>query len=133
MSFTRLTYDKCAYAIELKQSVSPLDYQLYVGKFENKKPCPCNKEGNDLKKCNVALSTRADVENELYNLNRPGTLCPGKKYNPNDESNFKNTYHPPRLCQGHYFITPTGLAPINNNGLKKINTSVAPVESNNKK
>ena len=124
MSFNRLPYDKCAYAVDLKQSVTPLDYQLYVGKFENQKPCPCNEKGNNLENCNVKLETRADVENELYNLNRPGTLCPDKKYNPKDKNNFNNTYHPPRLCQGHYHITPTGLAPVKSNGLKKIKTNL---------
>lgn len=124
MSFDRLMYDKCAYAVDLKQSVTPLDYQLYVGKYENKSPCPCNKKGNNLKNCNVTFGTRVDVENELYNLNRPGTLCPGKKYNPKDKKNFKHTYHPPTLCQGHYFITPTGLDPIKSTGLNKINTKI---------
>ena len=124
MSFNRLPYDKCAYAVDLKQSVTPLDYQLYVGKFENQKPCPCNEKGNNLKNCNVEFGTRADVENELYNLNRPGTLCPNKKYNPKDEKNFNHTYHPPRLCQGHYHITPTGLAPVKSNGLKKVETKL---------
>lgn len=123
MSFNRLSYDSCAYATDLKQSVTPLDYQLYVGKFENKKPCPCNKKGNNLKQCNVEFGTRADVENELYNLNRPGTLCPNKKFNPK-ENNFNHSYHPPRLCQGIYHITPTGLDKITSNGLNKINTKV---------
>lgn len=122
MSFNRLAYDTCAYKVDLKQSVTPLDYQLYVGKFENTKPCPCNKE-NTLEKCNVKFGTRADVENELYNLNRPGTLCPNKKYNPK-EKNFNHTYHPPRLCQGIYHITPTGLKPIKSNGLSKVNTDI---------
>lgn len=121
MSFNRLSYDDCAYTVDVKQSVSPLDYQLYVGKFENQKPCPCNEGGNTLDKCNVTFGTRAEVENELYNLNRPGTLCPNKKYNP-QEKNFNHTYHPPRLCQGHYNITPTGLKPITNNGLKNENS-----------
>ena len=124
MSFNRLSYDSCAYATDLKQSVTPLDYQLYVGKYENQKPCACNKDGNSLEKCNVALPTRAEVENELYNLNRPGTLCPDKKYSPTDKNNFKNSYHPPRLCQGHYHMTPTGLAEVKDNGLTKINTKV---------
>lgn len=123
MSFNRLSYDSCAYAVDLKQSVTPLDYQLYVGKYENSKPCPCNSEGNNLEKCNVALHTRAEVENELYNLNRLGTLCPDKKYNPN-EKNFDNVYHPPRLCQGHYNLTPTNLTKVENNGLKAINTKI---------
>ena len=34
MSSNRLIYDKCSYAIELKESTSPLDYYLYKGKYE---------------------------------------------------------------------------------------------------
>ena len=34
MSSNRLCYDKCAYDKKLKQSTSPLDYNLYTGKFE---------------------------------------------------------------------------------------------------
>ena len=124
MSFNRLSYDCCAYSTELKQSVSPLDYHLYSGKFRNQKPCPCNKPNNNLEHCNVDFLTRTRVENELYNLNRPGTLCPSKKYNPADETNFENSYHPPTLCQGHYHITPTNLPLITSTGLNKINTAV---------
>lgn len=124
MSFNRLQYDSCAYATDLKQSVTPLEYQLFVGKYENEKPCPCNSEGNSLDKCNVDFATRADVENELYNLNRPGTLCPDKKYNPK-EKNFNHTYHPPTLCQGIYHITPTGLKKPESNGLNENNIKVS--------
>jgi len=73
MSFNRLHYDTCQYAKQLEQSITPLDYQLFVGKFENEKPCPCNKGKNDNKHCNVEFVRRAEVENELLNLERPGT------------------------------------------------------------
>ena len=35
MSFTRLDYDGCAYAKELQESTSPLEYLMYKGKYEN--------------------------------------------------------------------------------------------------
>lgn len=113
MSFNRLHYDACAYAKNIKQSVSPLEYQLYLGKFENVKPCPCKDNKHE---CNVPFETRADVENELYNLNRPGTLCPEKKYNPKAD-NYSHNYHPPTLCQGIYHITPSGLKKPTTNGI----------------
>ena len=107
MSFNRLLYDPCAYAADLKQSVSPLDYQLYDGKYINKKPCPCKNDKNP-RKCGVNFGVRADTESELYNLTRPATLCPSKKYNPK-QNNFNNSYHRAILCEGIYGITPTNI------------------------
>lgn len=121
MSFNRLQYDDCAYATELKQSVTPLEYQLYVGKYENSKPCADNESD---KKCNVDFKTRTDVENELYNLNRSSTLCPDKKFNPKAE-NFSHSYNPPTLYQSIYHITPTGLTKPTSNGLNNDNLTVS--------
>lgn len=39
MSFSRLPYDKCAYAQQMKRSVTPGDYRLYIGYGENCKNC----------------------------------------------------------------------------------------------
>ena len=39
MSFSRLPYDKCAYAQKMKRSVTPGDYRLYMGYSENCKKC----------------------------------------------------------------------------------------------
>jgi hypothetical protein len=35
MSYNRLTYDNCAYSTEIKESTSSLEYNLFVGKYEN--------------------------------------------------------------------------------------------------
>ena len=35
MSSNRLIYDRCAYATEIKESTEPLEYNLFLGKFEN--------------------------------------------------------------------------------------------------
>ena len=48
MSFTRLDYDNCAYAKELEQSTSSLEYLMYKGKYENCKNCPDNDNLLDL-------------------------------------------------------------------------------------
>ena len=42
MSFTRLEYDTCAYAKELQESTTPLEYLMFRGKYENCKNCPDN-------------------------------------------------------------------------------------------
>ena len=56
----------------------------------------------------VEISTRADIESELYGLNRPGSLCPILKYNPN--SSFKPAeFSPPRICESIHYITPNNI------------------------
>jgi len=103
MSSNRLIYDKCSYAIELKESTSPLDYYLYKGKYELNKQCPVGNHGNRLD-----FSIRADTENELFGLKRLGTLCPSKKYNPNN--NFTPAaFSPARICENIHYITPNNI------------------------
>ena len=103
MSSNRLIYDKCAYAKEIQESTSPLEYNLLVDKYENNKKCKISNFTNIL-----PFNERADVESELYGLNRPGTLCPSLKYNPTKI--FKTpTYSPPQMCSSIYYITPNNI------------------------
>lgn len=73
---SRLPYDPCAYNKELSESVAPFSYVMYDGKFEN-----CSR-------CVYERYTRPfdgdiiDVESDLFNINRPASLCPSRKYNP---------------------------------------------------
>ena len=39
MSSNRLMYDTCAYKKKLEESTTPLDYNLYTGKYENCSKC----------------------------------------------------------------------------------------------
>ena len=105
MSHNRLSYDKCAYATELKESTSPLEYVLYKGQFENCTPCAAkSKEStNNLNQVQVV-----NVENELYNLEKPASLCPSKKYNPESKVSMPK-YSPPQVCESIHYITPSGL------------------------
>ena len=103
MSSNRLIYDKCSYAIELKESTSPLDYYLYKGKYEQCKQCAVGDFTN-----NIAFESRADVENELFGLSRPNTLCPSLKYNPLKPFKTPN-FSPPIMCANIYHITPNNL------------------------
>lgn len=90
MSSNRLIYDTCAYKTNLEQSVSPLAYQLYPGRFEN-----CNK-------CRIELGTvggtavshikgnLVDLETDLKGITRKASLCPSKHYHnpcPNGDIN----------------------------------------------
>ena len=109
MSSNRLIYDKCAYATEIEESTSSLYYNLFKGKYENSHQCPVGNFSNI-----IELSNRADVESELYGLNRVGTLCPSLKYNPKNK--FKSVdFSPPRMCDNIYFITPNNIEkPLSN-------------------
>ena len=39
MSYNRLNYDKCAYTLKLKRSITPGNYRLFTGLNENNKQC----------------------------------------------------------------------------------------------
>ena len=77
-SFNRLRYDNCAYAQDLNQSVSPLNYQMSRYKYEN---CTaCTHDGKY-----YAPFDLVDYESELKNITRPGSLCNDVKYSPTCE------------------------------------------------
>jgi len=87
MSFTRLDYDTCAYAKELEQSTSSLEYLMYKGKYENCKNCPDNDNLLD-------LGVKTDIESELRNQNRLSSKCPDKKYDPKKPFEAARTTNP---------------------------------------
>ena len=103
MSSNRLIYDKCAYATEMKESTSSLEYNLFKGKYESCVQCPNGDFANT-----IEFGSRADVENELYGLNRLGTKCPSMLYDPKNTFT-KPEFSPPTMCSSIYYITPNNL------------------------
>ena len=91
MSFTRLDYDKCAYAKFLEESTEPLDYQMYDGKHINKQKC--GEHPNML-----AIPTKVEIESDLRNLDRLATKCPSKKYSACNAPKSTKTTNP-KLCE----------------------------------
>lgn len=73
-SSNRLIYDNCSYQKKLYESTTPLEYQLYEGKFENCEKCLYDKFWRPF--------DLVDYESELKNLNRPASQCDQFKYNP---------------------------------------------------
>jgi hypothetical protein len=115
MSYNRLIYDNCAYTTEIKESTGPLEYFLYKGKYENTKKCPTNDYSNI-----IEVEDRADVENELFGLNRTNTKCPTGKFDP--VADFKNPdLSPNKLCESIYYITPNNLVKPTSNMLNEDN------------
>jgi hypothetical protein len=109
MSFNRLTYDKCAYAKEIQESTTPLEYNLFKGKYENCKQCPVGNFTN-----NLEFGSRADDESELLGIPRRNSRCPSEKYDP--KANYQGAeFSPARMCENIYHITPNNLnRPVNN-------------------
>lgn len=114
MSFNRLPYDECAYKKALEQSTTQNDYSFYIGAHENSTECSIG-EGIS----NPPHSTKVEVESELWGINRNLSRCPENKYNKDsvfETVQVKN----PRLCQGHYNITPTNMRMPESAGLTNL-------------
>jgi len=98
--FNRTMYDNCAFERKVLDSVTPMGYQLYIGKYENKGKCTFDKNSFyhpfDL----------VDAESELKGITRYTSKCPQMKYSPNcgDRTNVcYTTFHMPvalnpRVC-----------------------------------
>lgn len=90
--FTRLNYDRCAYQKDLYQSVEPLGFQMYPGKYENCSKCTYN-EDQFWRPFDTQI---VDAESELSNRTRRATRCPQYKYLPgcNKSCYCTNTFDP---------------------------------------
>ncbi len=77
-SLTNLKYQDCAYTVDLQQSVNPLTWRMYIGKFEN-----CNKCVFDEKNFwHPFDGPIVDVETELKGISRRASKCPTLQYSP---------------------------------------------------
>ena len=119
MSSNRLMYDRCAYATEIKESTEPLEYNLFLGKFENCKTCPVGDYPNVL-----PFGPKTMVESELLGLTRENSKCPSKKYQAN--SGFKDCVplSAARMCESIYYITPNNLEKPTSNMINSKNLGV---------
>lgn len=70
-SSNRTIYDNCAYQKELYESVSPGQYQLYHGKFENCEKCIAG----DGQFWTPYMAEIVDRESDLRNINQPLSKC----------------------------------------------------------
>jgi hypothetical protein len=99
MSFNRLTYDSCAYSKTLQQSTDPLEYNLFLGKFESCQNCP-----NGDFPINLDFGSRSDVESDLKGQTRMGSKCPTEKFPTNSTNAVPFT--PPVTCSSIYNLLP---------------------------
>lgn len=110
-TFNRLNYDNCAYDKRLRESTSPLMYQMSRYKFENCARCTYNGK-------QYAPFDLVEEESELRGIVRPATRCPVNMYNP--------TCTKSETCLSTYdkqvpVIYPPNLCPVVCNNIKKMN------------
>jgi hypothetical protein len=118
MSSNHLKYDTCAYATSIKESTEPLEYWLFKGKYETCNASP-NADFNNI----IDFPSRADVESELFGINRLGTDCPSLKFDPTKP--FKNPmFSPPIIGQNIYGITPSNLINTKSNMINENNLGI---------
>jgi hypothetical protein len=118
MSSNRLRYDACAYATDIKESTSPLDYNLFQGKYINSKNCAVSDYTNTLE-----FTDRATVESELQGITRTNTQCPSLKYDP--KKYYRGVdFSPPIMCDNIYYITPNNLEKPKTNMLRDLQNNV---------
>lgn len=106
--FSRVSYDKCAYKQKVKQSISPLDYQMYIGQFENRGRCIQDRMWRPFDKEIV------DIESELYNITRRKTSCSCKKYRPTCKKSKRCTS---TFDKSNPVVLPQYLCPIIRNNI----------------
>lgn len=109
----RLMYDFCAYEKDLVQSVAPIGYMLYEGKYENCDKCVAGPN----QFWHPFDPEIIDRESDLLNITRPLSKCPQFKYNPNcrgSESCF-STYNP-----SNPIVLPPEICPIVYNNIPKV-------------
>ena len=110
MSFTKLSYDDCAYKANLDQNVSVLSYILDNGKNNS-----CNKCRNELGLIGgTAVShvsgNLVDLESNLFGIDREASSCPAQKYIPRvDEAVGADYYRP--VCTNRVDTTMKHLQP----------------------
>ena len=90
MSFNRLKYDSCEYKKYSEESSGPGKYYYSAPIINeislNDNPRVINQKGGVSLNSHVDwrfYSGPVDVESDLFNINRSGSLCPNKKYLPN--------------------------------------------------
>ena len=80
MSFTKLSYDTCAYKNELAQSVGTLGWVIDPSRFENYSKSRIEfgiVGGNEV---SLIKGNMTDLESDLYGITRLESKCPQLKY-----------------------------------------------------
>ncbi len=95
MSLNRLIYDSCNYNKSLKESVSPLAYQIFPEAHEHSAKCRIEFGQNQgTTGVSTPMGTNSiyngnliDIESDLKNIIRYNSKCPNHKYKPHSCNN----------------------------------------------
>ena len=113
-ALTNLKYQSCAYAVDLKQSVDPLNWNMYIGKFEN-----CNKCVFDEKNFwHPFDGPIVDTESELKGISRRASKCPSLQYSPN--CNKSSGFCTSTFDKSNPIVLPATACPIVHNNIGKM-------------
>ena len=111
-SYNRKLYDNCQSQLKLKESVTPSEYMLYSGAYENELSSEyCTKNTNaTISNTHDSIGNRIDIDSELKYLVK-GSNCNHDKHKPCDNSQEKrcNPGVPsnPKICERD--IVPTNM------------------------
>jgi hypothetical protein len=78
----RLIYDTCAYSKSLSESMAPLSYIMDASRFEREDKCRPQLGTVGGTAVSHVQGNMVDLENNLFGLDRPNTLCPEYKFDP---------------------------------------------------
>lgn len=92
MSYNNLIYDNCAFRLRVQDSVTPLEYNLFPGKYNLCNKNKCMRKGDVDRQF---IGRRVDIETDLRNQTRLNSLCPEKKYIPCTYRHVYNKVGPP--------------------------------------
>jgi hypothetical protein len=98
MSFNRLSYDDCFYKANLSESVSYLSYMLDPVRYEH-----CNKCRPEIgivggTSVSHVKGNLVDLENNLFGIDRPNTLCPSYKWIPSTNGKVQGKEYIKPVC-----------------------------------
>lgn len=71
----RLSYDQCAYKSAIGQSVAPISYIINPIRYENVNKCRPELGIVGGTAVSHVTGNLVDLENDLFNINRPNTKC----------------------------------------------------------
>ena len=91
MSSNRLMYDSCAYKKRLNESIGPINYSMYTGKYENCSKCRIELGSVGGNGVSLFSGNLVDLESDLRGQTRNASLCPSKHYHPPCKSCPGNT------------------------------------------
>jgi hypothetical protein len=111
MSFTKLTYDDCAYKANLQGNVSHLAYTLDPIRYYNCQKCRPEVGLVGGTAVSHVSGNLVDLESNLFGIDREASKCSGMKYLPRDDNTTQGADHYRARCTNKVDTTMKHLPP----------------------